>query len=82
MRKHVRCLSFLFLGSLWYKVKPPNQAWSEARRFYYDNNRNSYPTLIEEKAGEWLCTWDSSNEPDLKRTVIRFGRLNIKGDIR
>ena len=63
---------------LWYKVKPPNQAWSEARRFYYDNNRNSYPTLIEEKAGEWLCTWDSSNEPDRKRTVIRFGRLSSK----
>jgi len=63
---------------LWYKIKPPNQKWSEARRFYYDNNRNSYPTLIEEKAGEWLCTWDSSNEPDRKRTVIRFGRLHIK----
>ena len=63
---------------LWYKVKPSNQQWSEARRFYFDNNRNSYPTLIEERAGEWICTWDSSNEPDRKRTVIRFGRLNVK----
>lgn len=63
---------------LWYKVKPPGQRWSEARQFYYNNNRNSYPTLIEEKAGEWLCTWDSSDEPDRKRTVIRFGRLKTK----
>jgi len=63
---------------LWYKIKPPNREWSEARKFYFDNNRNSYPTLIEEKAGEWLCTWDSSNDPDRKRTVIRFGRLRTK----
>ncbi len=66
---------------LWYKVKSPNQKWSEARRFYFDNNRNSYPTLIEEKSGEWLCTWDSSNEADRKRTVIRFGRLSVKDNI-
>ena len=63
---------------LWYKIKPPNQEWSEARQFYFDNNRNSYPTLIEERAGKWLCTWDSSNDPDRKRTVIRFGRLHSK----
>lgn len=66
---------------LWYKVKSPGEEWSEASRFYYDNNRNSYPTLIEEKAGEWICTWDSSNEPDRKRTVIRFGRLNVKDKV-
>jgi Neuraminidase (sialidase) len=63
---------------LWYNVKSPNQKWSEARRFYFDNNRNSYPTLIEEKAGGWLCTWDSSNDPERKRTVIRVGRVYVK----
>lgn len=62
---------------LWYKVKAPKQNWSEAKKFYFDNNRNSYPTLIEEKPGEWLCVWDSSNSPEDKRTAIRFGRLNI-----
>ena len=64
---------------LWYKVKPPNKKWSDARRFYFDNNRNSYPTLIEERAAVWICTWDSSNDPDVRRTVIRFGRLDVSG---
>lgn len=61
---------------LWYKTKPPQGAWSKAQLFYHENNRNSYPTLIEDSAGSWLAVWDSSNEPDRRRTAIRFGRLD------
>jgi hypothetical protein len=46
--------------------------------FYQADNRNSYPTLIEDKPGQWLAVWDSSNEPDRPRTAIRFGRLIVK----
>lgn len=63
---------------LWYRIKRTGKEWSDPRLFYFDNNRNSYPTLIETKAGEWICTWDSSNELDVKRTVIRFGKINTK----
>lgn len=62
---------------LWYKTKSRGGAWSKARRFYHENNRNSYPTLLEDKPGEWIAVWDSSNEPERKRTAIRFGRLKI-----
>ena len=64
-------------AGLWYKTKSPGGTWSAAKRFYHQNNRNSYPTLVEEKAGQWLAVWDSSNEPDKKRTAIRFGRLKL-----
>jgi len=63
---------------LWYRTRQPGKEWSESGLFYFDNNRNSYPTLIEIKAGEWICTWDSSNEPDVKRSVIRFGKINTR----
>ena len=63
---------------LWYKTKNPGGAWSDAKRFYHENNRNSYPTLIEDDPGEWIAVWDSSNEPDRRRTSIRFGRLKIR----
>ena len=63
---------------LWYKTKPKGGEWSDAKPFYHENNRNSYPTLVEDKAGEWIAVWDSSNEPDKKRTCIRFGRLKTK----
>jgi hypothetical protein len=63
---------------LWYKTKPQGGPWSDAKRFYHDNNRNSYPTLVEDKPGEWITVWDSSNEPDKKRTAIRFGKLNVE----
>ena len=65
---------------LWYKTRRSETSWSEARRFYNVNNRNSYPTLIESKTGQWLAVWDSSDEPDRQRTVIRFGRLEQRGD--
>lgn len=62
---------------LWYKTKSKGGTWSEAKLFYHENNRNSYPTLVEDKPGGWIAVWDSSNEPDRKRTAIRFGRLQI-----
>ncbi|MCS1407172.1 MAG: hypothetical protein M2R45_00329 [Verrucomicrobia subdivision 3 bacterium] len=62
---------------LYYKTKQGDGDWSAQRVFYYNNDRNSYPTLLEDKPGSWLAVWDSSETPDRKRTVIRFGRLNI-----
>ena len=58
-----------------YKTRIVGGDWSDAKRFYRDNNRNSYPTLLEDEPGEWLSVWDSSDSPDLKRTAIRFGRF-------
>lgn len=63
---------------LWYKTKAKGGEWSDAKRFYHENNRNSYPTLVEDKPGQWIAVWDSSNEPDRKRTSIRFGRITIE----
>lgn len=63
---------------LYYKLRQPGgERWSEARLFYGENNRNSYPTLIEDQPNVWLAVWDSSNDPDRKRTAIRFGRLDL-----
>ncbi len=64
--------------ALYYKTKPKGGDWSEQRVFYDKNNRNSYPTLVEDKPGRWLAVWDSSNDPKKKRTAIRFGRLEVK----
>ena len=61
---------------LWYKTKTRGGTWSSTKRFDHDNNRNSYPT-VQDKPGEWIAVWDSSNKPDKKRTAIRFGRLEI-----
>lgn len=63
--------------ALYYVTKEPNADWSKPRLFYLENNRNSYPTLIEDKTGEFLCVWDSSYDPQRRRTVIRFGRLRL-----
>jgi hypothetical protein len=62
---------------LLYKLREPGGEWSAARGFYDENNRNSYPTLIEERPNVWLAVWDSSNDPDRKRTAIRVGRLDL-----
>ena len=62
---------------LYYKTKK-GTAWSEQRTFYFDHDRNSYPTLIEDEPGEWLAVWDSSKTADRKRTAIRFGRLKVE----
>lgn len=61
--------------ALYYKTRLSNGQWSEQKTFYDGANKNSYPTLIEEKPGEWLCVWDSSNDSKQARTAIRFGRL-------
>jgi hypothetical protein len=60
---------------LYYKMRDKGGEWSQQKDFYVAKNRNSYPTLIEDKPGQWLAVWDSSNDPNDKRTAIRFGRL-------
>lgn len=62
---------------LWYVVREAGGKWSSPRLFYFNNNRNSYPTLIEKEPGVFLCVWDSSNDPDVKRSLIRFGILDL-----
>lgn len=62
---------------LYYVVKEPGKEWSRPKLFYWDNNCNSYPTLIEKEPGVFLCVWDSSDDPDQKRKTIRFGILDL-----
>ena len=62
---------------LWYKTKTGGEKWSDPRLFYHEDNRNSYPTLVEDRPGKWIAVWDSSNQSDRKRTAIRFGRLDV-----
>jgi len=62
---------------LYYRVKPPGGVWSAPRLFFHAHTRNSYPTLVEEATGEFLCVWDSSTDPEERRTAIRFGRLRL-----
>jgi hypothetical protein len=62
---------------LYYVTKQPKADWSKPRLFYYENNRNSYPTLLETEPGVFLCVWDSSDDPQSKRTAIRFGILDL-----
>lgn len=60
--------------SLRYRVRRPGtDQWGEDRLFYDGDNRNSYPTLLETEPGRFAAVWDSSNDPDVKRTSIRFG---------
>ncbi len=67
---------------LYYKTRTPGGSWSPQRTFYDNDDLNSYPTLLEEQSesgsGKWLAVWDSSDSPELHRTVIRFGRLSVK----
>jgi hypothetical protein len=65
---------------LYYKVKPEGGAWSASKLFFGGETRNSYPTLIEDEPGEWLCVWDSSNDINVRRSVIRFGRLRVEAE--
>lgn len=65
-------------NGLYYKLRSPGGSWSEARTFYFNNNRNSYPTLIENEPNVWLSVWDSSNETERTRTAIRFSRLDLR----
>ncbi|MCA9175560.1 MAG: exo-alpha-sialidase [Planctomycetales bacterium] len=59
---------------LYYKVRRGGD-WSPQREFYVGSHRNSYPTLVEDKPGQWIAVWDSSDAPEDKRTAIRFGRI-------
>lgn len=61
--------------ALLYKTREQGGSWSEEKLFYHENNRNSYPTLIEDSPGNWLVMFDSSNDPEIRRDRIRFGRL-------
>jgi hypothetical protein len=63
--------------SLHYKIQTPDGQWGEERVFYNGDNQNSYPVLIEKEPGVFYAVWDSSNNPDLRRTSIRFGKLSI-----
>jgi hypothetical protein len=65
---------------LYYKVKPKGGAWSDAKLFFDGETRNSYPTLLEESPGHFLAVWDSSDDPRRRRTVIRFGRLDVNAE--
>jgi hypothetical protein len=58
-------------------VKEPGKDWSKPRLFYWNNDRNSYPTLIEKEPGVFLCIWDSSHDLERTRTAIRFGILDL-----
>jgi len=62
---------------LYYVVKEPGKDWSKPRLFYWNNDRNSYPTLIEKEPGVFLCIWDSSHDLERTRTAIRFGILDL-----
>jgi hypothetical protein len=62
---------------LYYVTREPGKKWSEPKLFFWDNNHNSYPTLIEKEPGVFLCVWDSSDDPDIKRSVISFGILDL-----
>ena len=62
---------------LMYVVQSASGAWSAPRVFFNGNTHNSYPTLVEESPGVFICTWDSATDPEHKRTAIRFGRLRL-----
>ena len=48
------------------------------RLFFNGDTRNSYPTLLEYDPGRFYAVWDSSTDPDVKRTAIRFGRFAVE----
>jgi hypothetical protein len=60
-----------------YKVKRAGGSWGEERVFYDAGVHNSYPTLLEYEPGRFYAVWDSSTSPDVHRTAIRFGRIEL-----
>lgn len=62
---------------LYYKVRRGNEKWSEEKTFYFNQNRNTYPTLIEDAPNKWIAVWDSSDDLQRTRTRICFGRLEL-----
>ena len=63
--------------SLHYKIQTPDGQWGDERVFYDGDNRNSYPVLIEKEPGVFYAVWDSSNNPNILRTSIRFGKIHL-----
>lgn len=63
--------------SLRYKVQPKGGEWSTEKTFYDAGIKNSYPTLIEVKPGDFRAVWDSGT-PDKARTHIHFGKFKLK----
>ncbi len=62
--------------SLRYKIKPVGGKWSEEKTFFDAGIKNSYPTLIEVKPGDFRAVWDSGTA-ERTRTHIHFGKLRI-----
>ena len=63
--------------SLCYKTKPAGGVWSDEMTFYDAGIKNSYPTLIEVRPGDFRAVWDSGTD-ERPRTHIHFGKLRIK----
>jgi hypothetical protein len=63
--------------SLRYKIKLAGGKWSEEKTFYDAGIKNSYPTLIEVRPGDFRAVWDSGTA-ERPRTHIHFGKLRIK----
>jgi len=62
--------------SLRYKLKPAGEKWGEEKTFFDAGIKNSYPTLVEVKPGDFRAVWDSGTA-DRPRTHIHFGKLKI-----
>lgn len=65
--------------SLRYKLRRRGSDWGQDRLFYDGANRNSYPVLLEYAPGRFHAVWDSSDDPECKRTAIRYGRFSLDG---
>ena len=62
--------------SLRYKIKPVGGKWSEEKTFFDAGIKNSYPTLIEVRPGDFRAVWDSGTA-ERPRTHIHFGKLRV-----
>jgi len=60
-----------------YKVQSVEGAWGPERAFYDAGVHNSYPSLIEYAPGQYHAVWDSSQDAERHRTLIRYGRLRL-----
>ncbi len=62
--------------SLRYKIRPAGGTWSEEKTFFDAGIKNSYPTLIEVRPGDFRAVWDSGTTKR-PRTHIHFGKLRV-----
>lgn len=63
--------------AMFYTICSKDGKWSEPALFYYENNKNSYPTLLEIEPGKFLCVWDSSYNDKEARQCIRFATFDL-----